>query len=86
MTKETLLNIVAELTKIKQSEWWKIVKKDLQETINILEEDIFEINPDGNKLEYTANDLLKLERTLRKQLLEIVDILLDKYNTELEVR
>ena len=53
------------------SEWWKIIKGNINEKINEIEKEILEdVSPDNNTLLYTKHDILRKER---KALLEVMD-------------
>lgn len=85
MTKIQIEDILRELYNIQSSWGWKILQEDLKDSIEILECDIFDLNPDLNKREYTWWDLLKLERLIKQSMVSLVDDLIRKYEWEKEV-
>lgn len=54
------------------TEWWKILKKDIEFNIKNIEERIYsEIDPESNSPKYSTMDLLRIQRSCYKWLLWI---------------
>lgn len=65
------------LKALKRAYAWKILEEEFMERISEIENVVLENFKTSNELKFTENDLLKVERKLLKQFIELPDNLLN---------
>lgn len=58
------------LTKLINSEWWKYMKKLIKEEMEDLKADLYQIDAQANKLDYTAHDLNRVQIDILSKIIE----------------
>lgn len=73
---------IESLQKLTDSAGWKILKKELEEEIRDMENELFKIKgKQGNEMVYSEHDLLRGERSIYVTLLETPTELIESFNS-----
>ncbi len=73
---------VAHLKELLYSEWWKLLEKELNNNIDVLQEQLDTIDSSFNEIKYNWHDILRAQKNANKALKLIIPELINKLEAQ----